>query len=228
MTFIRTKSFLFGTFMALAAIGPAIAATFEGVLTMSIETSTQQNEATGYMKGLKFRLEPKAALKTSGVEGYPIIDFGQKKLFIVSPKDKYYLTLPLSQLEASIDKVAVKIKPSGKTGSILGHQVEEWLLDDPSSSVSYSVWVTKDFSPPFNQLISLQKTEPVYGLTLGRMGKLLFQKGLFMLGASATDKSGKTLVAMKMLSVEERAVSDNEVSIPEGFKKMSDVLKAKK
>jgi hypothetical protein len=49
-----------------------------------------------------------------------------------------------------------------------------------------------------------------------------------MLGASATDKSGKVRVAMKMLSIEERPISDGEVSIPEGFKKMSDVLKAKK
>ncbi|MEI6875570.1 MAG: DUF4412 domain-containing protein [Spirochaetota bacterium] len=201
---------------------------FEGTIQMAISTPTLTNEATGFIKGLAFRVQPKVAIQTNGLEGYPIIDFGARKFYIISPKDRYYLTLPLSQLEAPIDKVAVKLRASGKTDSILGHSVVEYLLDDPSSKATYSVWATKDFQLPFNILISLQKTSPIEGLTLGRIGKALVGMGLFPLGATAKDASGSTVVEMRLIGIAPRKIDPKEVAIPEGFSKMSDVLKAKK
>jgi hypothetical protein len=213
---------------ALITAFAAPAETFEGTMQMVFATPTLQNEATGFIKGLSFRVQPKTYIQTNGVEGYPIIDFAAKKFFIVAPKEKYYLTLPLAQLEAPIDKAAVKVKASGKTDSILGHPVEEWVLDDPSSKIAYSVWLTRDFKAPFNIFISLQKTAPVEGLTLGRMAKILIAQGMFPLGATAKDASGKVTLEMRVLAIDPGKVDAKDVAIPEGFAKMSDVLKTKK
>lgn len=224
---LRTRFIAF-TIAALVATLSAAAEGFEGTIQMLFATPTLKNEATGFIKGRSFRVQPKTYIQTNGVEGYPVIDFAAKKFYIVAPKEKYYLTLPLAQLEAPIDKVTVKVKPSGRTDSILGHPVEEWVLDDPSSKIAYSVWLTRDFKAPFNILISLQKTAPVEGLTLGRMAKILIAQGMFPLSATARDASGRVTLEMRVLAIEPGKVDAKDVAIPEGFAKMSDVLKAKK
>ncbi len=221
--------------IAVAALSAAVAAlpaqSFEGVITMSMASATLKSEATGYMKAQGFKILPKTetGVEVNGISGgYPIIDFKAQKFYIISPKDKFYMTLPLGQLTAPLDKVAVKVKKSGKTDTILGHKVEEWVLDDPASKAQAGIWATADFKPGFNFFISLQKTSPVEGLLLGRMAKPLVAQGLFPLGAWAKDASGATAVEMHILSIEPGKVADSELAIPEGFAKMSDVLKKKK
>jgi hypothetical protein len=221
--------------LVAAALGATLAAlpaqSFEGIVTMSMASATLKSEAIGYMKAQGFKILPKTetGVEVNGVTGgYPIIDFKAQKFYIVSPKDKYYMTLPLGQLTAPIDKVAVKIKKSGKSDSILGHKVEEWVLDDPASKAQAGIWATADFKPGFNFFISLQKTSPVEGLLLGRMAKSLVAQGLFPLGAWAKDASGATAVEMRILSIEAGKVADSELAVPEGYGKMSDALKKKK
>ncbi len=222
------KSSLAGLMVVVLAAAFSYAESFEGTIQMAISTPTLKNEATAYIKGMAFRIQPKAAVQMEGVEGYPIVDFEAKKFYIVSPKDKYYVTLPLSQLEAPIDKAPVKMKQTGRTDAILGHGVEEWALDDSTFPYTVSVWATKDYQAAFNFLISLQKTAPNEGLILGRMGKALISQGWFPLAATAKDSAGAVTLEMRVLEITPKKVDAKDVSIPAGFGKMSDMLRKKK
>jgi hypothetical protein len=217
--------------IAAASAAPLAAQAFEGRMTLSLSTPTLQSESTVFMKGQSFKSIPRAeaAGAVLGVEGgYPIVDFKAQKLYVVSPKDRYYMTLPLSQLTGPIDKVAVKVKRSGRTDVMVGHPVEEWVLDDPSVRTQAGIWATADLKPGFNFLLSLQKSSPVDGLLLGRMAKVLVGQGVFPLAAWVRDASGASTIEMRILSMEPGAVPDAEVAVPSGYAKMSDTLKRKK
>ena len=224
-TFSRALALAF-----LALFGASVAAeTFEGTLDLSIATVAQNTNATGYMKGPHFKILPKTALKMDGgVEGYPMLNFETLKMTLVAPTDKYFLDLPMASLQTPIDKAVVKYKKSGKTDTLGGHPAEEWVLDDPASPCSISLWTTKDFAPSVNFLISVQKSVPNEGLILGRMGKDLVAQGYFPIKAEAKDAKGTVTVAMLVSNITPKKLDDKEFVIPDGFIKMSEFLKKKK
>jgi len=214
-------------FLPLLATG---AQTFEGTLSLSIVSTTVTSEAQGYMLGQSFTIRPRTTVvAVEGIEGgYPIIDFAAGKFMIVSPKDKYYLTLPLGQLTAPIDKVAVTPKKTGRTDVILGHPVEEFALDDAATKFSYRMWATRDFKAAFNFYLSLQKTAPNEGLVLGRMAKAVIALGYFPMGAAAKNDKGVQTLEMRVLSMEAGKPDATLFAVPAGYGKMSDMLKKKK
>ena len=227
MNWYRIRISLFLAALSLAA-SVGFAETFEGQLQLSFSTPTLKNEATGYMKGLSFKILPKATAKMEGVEGYPVIDFASGKFMLISPKDRYYLTLPLAQLQGPIDKVSIKMRKSGRTDTILGHAAEEFVVDDPVKKLSIAVWATKDLQTGINFFLSLQKIAPNEGVILGRMAKELIAQGYFPLGATAKDAKGLVTLQMAVVGISPGRVDDREFAIPEGYGKMSDVLKKKK
>ena len=215
--------------LCLTVATTALAQTFEGTLEMAISTQAQKTDATGYMKGLHFKILPKANLKMEGgVEGYPMLNFETKKVTLLAPTEKYFLDMPMASLEATIDKAIVKFKKSGKTDTVSGHPVEEFVLDDAASKYSVSLWATKDFASSVNFLISIQKSVLNEGVILGRMGKDLIAQGYFPLKAEAKDAKGKVTVSMLVSNLTPKKLDDKEFAIPDGFVKMSDYLKKKK
>jgi len=217
--------------LALAAVlvlGPACllaAADFEGTFSSSINAKGTVTESDGVLKGQIVKVVPRQAIEIEkGVEGYPIINFTAKKITLVSPKGKYYLEMSLDQYTKTIDAKAVKVRLSGKTDTLLGHAVEEWLLDEPSTGLEISLWATKECSVGVNLFISMQKLYPNEGLALGRMGKAVIGQGAMPLKATVSDKSG-TLLVWQLVSLQPGAVKDGEFAIPAGYGKMSDVLK---
>jgi hypothetical protein len=217
--------------LALAVVlvlGPAFllsAEGFEGGFSSSISAKGSVTESDGVLKGQMVKVVPRKAVEIEkGVEGYPIIDFARKKITIVSTKDKYYLEMPLDQYTKAIDAKAVKVRQSGRTDTLLGHAVEEWLLDEPSTGLEISLWATREYSVGVNLFISLQKLYPNEGLVLGRMGKAVIGQGFLPLKATVSDKSG-TLLAWQLVSLQPGAVKDSEFAVPAGYGKMSDVLK---
>jgi hypothetical protein len=228
---MNNRTAAFAARLALAAIlvfGPACllaAADFEGGFASSITAKGAVTESDGVLKGQIVKVIPRQAVEIEkGVEGYPLIDFARKKITIISPKNKYYLEMPLDQLTKAIDAMTVKVRKSGRTDTLLGHAVEEWLLDEPSTGLEISLWATRDFSVGVNLFISLQKLYPNEGLVLGRMGKAVIGQGLLPLKAVVSDKTG-TLLAWQLTALSPGTVKDGELAIPAGYGKMSDMLK---
>jgi hypothetical protein len=214
-----TAVLVFGLAALLAA------ADFEGTFTAAIDIKGTVTESSGWLKGQKAKIIPKQAIEIEkGITGYPIIDFAKKKITLISPKDKYYLDMSIEQFTKAIDAQAVKVKASGKTDTLLGHPVEEWLLDEPGSGLEISLWATKDFTVGVNLFLSLQKLYPNEGLALGRMGKEVIAKGLMPVKATVSDKTG-VLLGWQILAAKPQAVKDEEFAIPAGYGKMSEVLK---
>jgi|GEM_PF-3019232 len=223
-------------FRALSAIAAvllsaqAYAADFEGKIEISISAPSSSAAAVGYIKGSLLKIMPEeTAHLDNGVEGYPLIDFGKKTITLISPKEKYYMDMPLSQLENAIAKQGVKIKRSGLTETILGCAAEEWILDDTAAYPgTASLWITKDVSLSFNLLVSLQKSYPAEGLVLGRMAKELVAQRAFPLKAVVKDKDGKEKLRWQVLSLAGKELDEAELAVPKGYGKMSDVLKKNK
>jgi len=223
------KKLVLAALVALFASVSLYAKDFEGKLELSIEAPGSSATAIMFIKGTLLKVVSKEAVKMeNGVEGYPVIDFEKKKITLISPKGKYYMDMPLSQLENSIAKQSVKPSKSGLSDVILGLQAEAWILDEASSQVEAEVWATKDLRVGFNILVSLQKTYPEYGLLLGRIGKALADQGCFPLKATVKDKKGTQRLAWSVLGFEEALLADSEFAIPEGYGKMSDMLKKAK
>ncbi len=209
--------------------GTLTAETFEGTLDMALTSVGQKTEATAYLKGLHFKLQPKTALKMDGgVEGYPVVNLETKKVTLMAPKEKYYLDMPIAAMEAALDKAVVPYKKTGRTEVIQGYSAEEFVLDDPKRGITASLWATKELTTAINMLISIQKAVPNEGVVLGRINKDLVAQGYFTLRAEAKDAKGVVTVQMELKAITAKPVADAEFAIPAGWVKMSEYLKKKK
>jgi hypothetical protein len=218
--------------LAVGVCAAGSAKDFEGLAILRIEAKGNASESVGYIKGEKMKTVPSAAGQAlqamqaeMGIDGYPIIDFKAKKVSIVSTKDKYYLDMALDPFIKAIDQKAVKVKRSGKSEVIAGHEAEEWVLDEAADGVRISLWATKDYSLGINIFVSMQKLFPVEGLALGRAAKAVIAQGLMPLKATASGADGVTTLAWEVRELTEKKLADSELAIPAGYDKMSDVLK---
>lgn len=214
------------TLLAFGLVGWLAAVDYEGTFTAVITTKGKTTESSGVLKGKMAKIIPKQAMEIEkGVEGYPIINFAKKKITLISPKDKYWLDMSLDQFIKTIDAKSVAVKQSGKKDTLLGHVVEEWVLDEPASGLDISLWATRDYSVGVNLFISLQKLYPEEGLALGRMGKIVIDQGCLPLKAMVKDKTGAIILEWQIVAATPGPVKDDEFAIPAGYGKMSDVLK---
>jgi hypothetical protein len=210
--------------LALGLSSLAFASDFEGVVEVTIVAKGETSQSTVSIKGSKVRVDSKLTAQIQeGVEGYPVIDFEARKITMISPKDKYYLDMGLDPFLKSIDAVEVAARKSGKKQALLGCEAEEWV--GAADAGAASIWATKQYSPPGNLFVSLQKLYPSEGLLLGRMAKAIIAQGYMPLKAVVTDKQGKALLDWELVSMTPKSLEASAFAIPSGYGKMSDVLK---
>lgn len=214
---------------SIVATASLAAATFEGTLTIAIEAPQITNDITASIKGQKAKITPRVTMKAeNGVEGYPILNYEAMKVTMVSMKDKYYLEMPLAQMENTIADLVVKMKKTGKTETILGYSAEEWTLDEKNKDYTISIFATKDIALGLNILISMQRFSPNEGVVLARMAKDIIAKGYCPLRVVVKGTKGDIRLQWHVDKVTPGAIDESAFQVPAGYSRMSDVLKKNK
>lgn len=139
---------VFGRFLKTAALGftlgigfwgtAAAQEVFEGRVKMRMAGEGEQQTLDYYVKGERMRVEMNGPQAQGGVM---ILHMKEKKMLILMPDQKMYMTMPLPDIkqDASENK---KPEPTGKTKTILGYEAEQYLIDEGGSE--FEVWATDE------------------------------------------------------------------------------------
>jgi hypothetical protein len=197
--------FLFGV---LAVLAPPAAAqgTFEGVITMTLNADEKPMSATAWVKGDKAKYQ-----MASGGEMSDMIMDGSGRMLMLVPKQKQYMVIDMSGMNAQTDKVftAMTYSRTGKSETIAGMSCDYWKtvqakkVTGESCMTSSLGWVGVDLTG--------KGTLSKEALAEFRRS---FPKGAFPLKVIDAETGKAMLVVTK---VEKKAVPDDTFRPPAGF-----------
>ncbi|MBN8218703.1 MAG: DUF4412 domain-containing protein [Spirochaetes bacterium] len=189
---------------------------FEGSFDILVN-GTDRAQIT--LKGKKAKVAPPESV--AATNGYPLIDFENMKMRLVSTKDKTWFELPLAMLEARTKSNPPKIEETGKAESLLGLSAKEYLVSDSVSGTKIRIWASSDRSVGINFLLGFQR-QGEHGLVLARAARILLaERGLMPLKASASDKSGRDVFKWEVTALHPAVVAASTFEVPEGYKRVS-------
>jgi len=218
--------------VAIAAT-TAFAADFEGKVEMKAKApdmamlgvdSMSMNMA---IKGAKVRMDMKAA-GAGAQEGLAammnmsvIINTDKKEAAMLNSAKKTALVMPIKDKteEAGSSKFDGDFKATGKTDTILGYKVEEYVSTSESGSYT-EMWLSKD--------LGAFRAMQQQGQKQKGWEKFLADNNFFpMKLVEYSSKGGKVVSEMEVTKVEKGSVPDSTFEIPADYKKMDlgDMLK---
>lgn len=195
---------------------------FEGVIFAEFHSKTMDNTAKIFIKGSKMKMISEKQISETN-NGYPIIDFANKKGIFVSLSDKYYMELPLEVMIKNLEDNRITLKEESKE-EYLGFNAMRYSYFDENYKIE--IWGTKDITPGLNFLVGLQRIGDE-GLLLAKANHFLYKNGIFPLKAVVKNTKGEVVLNIQINSISKQKVSDREFEVPSGYKKFSDVMKEK-
>ncbi len=195
-------------FLCLALLATPVAAqdTFEGVITMTLNADEKPMPATAWVKGSKAKYQ----MSSGGEMGDMIVD-GSGRMLMLVPKQKQYMVIDMSGVNAKADKelTAMTYTRTGKSETIAGMPCDYWKTVQAKKVIGESCmtsslgWVGVDLTGK------------------GTLSKEMlaefrrsFPKGAFPLKVIDAETGKAMLVVTK---VEKKAVPDDTFQPPAGF-----------
>ncbi|MGC8766194.1 MAG: DUF4412 domain-containing protein [Brevinematia bacterium] len=216
------KKILFVIFSLIVLESFVFAEEFEGVLGVEFNSKIMTNSAQIFIKGQKMKMMPQKQISETN-NGYPIIDFSNKKGIFVSLTDKYYMELPLDTMIKNLEQDPITLREEGN-GKYLDFNVIKYTYSDNEYKVE--IWGTRDIIPGIDFLVGMQRIGGE-GLVLAKANHYLYKNGIFPLKGIVSDSKGNVLISIQVSSVSKQRVADKEFEIPYGYRKFSDVMKEK-
>jgi len=206
---MQARSALVFGFSALAVVSckKGFGSGFEGAITMHIRSATGESDMVVKTKGDKMRFE------TAG--SYMLFDPATNTVTMVNDATKTFSVVDFSgphAPRANTSPETAQIEKSGKHETIAGIDCEDWTVHDAGKRSE--VCVAQGIA--FFDVGSLKG-----GGSGGGLAKELRDKKLFPLRDVEYDASGKELSRMEVTKVEKKSLDDAELSVPQGYAKIS-------
>lgn len=134
------RSLALAALMSFASL-PTFAAAFEGRMSFAISAGKNTSELSYALKGDAIRME----IGAENQKVASIVDLKKKEMLMLMPEQKMYMVMPFKEaVETAVDEAQLKrqnIEKTGRTDTILGHKVEEYVTKDRGTTTE--IWVAE-------------------------------------------------------------------------------------
>lgn len=134
------RSLLFGGLLSALPLA-GFAAAFEGKVALAMTAGKNTSNITYALRGTALRMEIEAERRTMVM----IMDLAKKETLMLMPEEKMYMVMPIQEaVEAAVKESDLKqhnIEKTGRTDTILGYKVEEYVSKDRNSTTE--IWIAE-------------------------------------------------------------------------------------
>jgi hypothetical protein len=198
--------FVFGCGVGLSQAGQ-----FEGEVDYNITLNDGNQMPVNYLsKGKKTRMET----TMKGHHMVEIMDNSDKKIYMLMPEQKMYMTVTIPDAGAMKSKSGGKLTKTGNVKTILGRTATEWTYD--SANGQTSIWAVSGMGYFF-----MAKGPGADGSD-SAWADVVKNGGLFPLEVNS--KNSKGSVSMIATKIDARSLDDSLFAVPSDYKDMSAMM----
>ncbi len=203
-----------------------LASSFEGVVTVEFFSKEMTNSGKIYIKDMRMKLL--LMNQISSTNGYPIIDFSNRKAVFVYVDKKYYMTLPLDSMIKNLEENPLNLIESSEVSEILGYEARRFYqnLKDTSQDLTVEVWATSEEKLNINPLVGVQRLGDE-GLVVSKAAHYLYKKGFTPLRIVVKNNKGTEVMKVEVRSITKTEVRSQEFEVPSGYKSLSEYIREK-
>ena len=133
---------------------------FEGTIEFKKMKKGKISTYLYYVKGDIVRLEEIGSNKM--IVDIALIDLVKKKVFLISPERKSYMSLSPKQTTKNMQNTRVEMKSDRKT--ILNHECKKWVVTNTDYNAQVTYWVVKGHYDFFVRLLDVLKRKDYHSL----------------------------------------------------------------
>ncbi len=181
---------------------------FEGKVTMKVQSEGNSNTMNYLIKGNKMRME----FSGMGHTGVMIMDVANKKADMLMPEQKMYMEINMNDFKdlAKDQAKDVDFKKTDETKTINGYDCVKWVYK--SKDAHGDMWMTKDLGS------FMMFNSPMGHSEQPEWMKTIQNEGYFPMLVTIYDNDNKTTSQMEVTSVEKKSLDASLFTVPSDYK----------